>query len=44
MNTALSLIHQAYEEGWEELDRTGVKLTELPPKRRLSITIESMGI
>ncbi len=32
MNTALSLIHQAYEEGWEELDLSGMELTELPPE------------
>jgi hypothetical protein len=27
--TALSLINQAYEEGWEELDLSGMELTEL---------------
>ncbi len=32
MQTALSLINQAYEEGWEELDLSGMELTELPPE------------
>jgi internalin A len=32
MNAALSLINQAYEEGWEELDLSGMELTELPPE------------
>ena len=32
MPTALSLINQAYEEGWEELDLSGMELTELPPE------------
>ena len=32
MKTALSLINQAYEEGWEELDLSGMELTELPPE------------
>ena len=32
MKTALSLINQVYEEGWEELDLLGMELTELPPE------------
>lgn len=32
MQTALSLINQAYEEGWEELDLSGMELTEFPPE------------
>ena len=32
MQTALSLINQAYEEGWEEMDLSGMELTELPPE------------
>jgi hypothetical protein len=32
MNTALSLIHQANEEGWEALDRAGMELTQLQPE------------
>ena len=32
MPTALSLIKQAYEENWEELDLSGMELTELPPE------------
>ena len=33
MPTALSLVNQAYEEGWEELDLSGMDLTELLPAR-----------
>ena len=32
MQTALSLINQAYEEGWEEMDLSGMELTELLPE------------
>jgi|GEM_PF-2211919 len=29
MATVFSFINQAYEEGWEELDLSGMELTEL---------------
>ena len=32
MQDARSLIHQAHTENWEELDRSGMNLTELPPE------------
>ena len=32
MQDVRSLIHQAHTENWEELDLSGMNLTELPPE------------